>query len=49
MSLSIRFVPSHIKNMLFDLIIIKKKDNGNPIDTSIVVPIMGRGLIALLG
>jgi hypothetical protein len=34
--------------MLFDLIIIKK-DNGNPIDTSIVVPTMGRGLIALLG
>jgi hypothetical protein len=28
------------KKMLFDLIIIKK-DNGNPIDTSIVVPVRG--------
>jgi hypothetical protein len=32
--------------MLFNLIK-AKKDNGNPIDTSKVVP--GRGLIALLG
>jgi hypothetical protein len=27
--------------MLFNLIIIKKKDNGNPSDTSIVVPVRG--------
>jgi hypothetical protein len=27
--------------MLFNLIIIKKKDNGNLIDTSIVVPVRG--------
>jgi len=26
-----------------------KKDTGNPIDTSIVVPAKGRSLIALLG
>jgi hypothetical protein len=31
----------HQKKKLFNLIIIKKKDNGNPIDTSIVVPVGG--------
>jgi hypothetical protein len=31
------------KKMLFNLII-KKKDNGNPIDTSIVVPVRPRGV-----
>ena len=34
------------KTMLFNLI--TKKDNGNPIDTSIVVPVKGGGLLALL-
>jgi hypothetical protein len=47
-SLSIRFVQSPIlylscnkicQKMLFNLII--QKDNGNPIDTSIVVPVRG--------
>jgi hypothetical protein len=34
--------------MLFDLII-KKKDYGNPIDTSIVVLVRSVALVALLG